>query len=50
MVDIHTQHDASGYRTYIHYGRRGHVIDGNFAGDSTDIKTHQAANPYLYGT
>lgn len=50
MVEIHSYQGSSGQRTYIHYGRRGRVIDGDFSDGKASIRTHQAANPYLYGT
>lgn len=50
-VDIHTQRASGGaYRTYISYGHRTSVIDGNFTGDDGAVRTTRPANPYMYGT
>ncbi|HET7320280.1 MAG TPA: hypothetical protein VFI84_01690 [Candidatus Saccharimonadales bacterium] len=50
MVEIHTHQSRKGYRTYITYGRKIHVIDGNFTAEPDDVRTGQSATPYLYGT
>ena len=51
MIEIHTaQGRQCASRTYITYGRRTNVIDGGFTGESRDVRTGNAATPYLYGT